>query len=209
LYFFSSLDIKQEDSVVHHQYFQDQFEQILRRFDQMDHQFINISQKLDDIYEYLSSDRLINAIQRKFFVELPEPLCSRTYSSSTSKEMRRLFATFGLRFQIEYEALWLATYPQSIRPYFRPDRIQIDLFGFAHLQTNTNLPSITSPNLDPVDSYTSYTILRGKEKEFRANQIIIGEITTSCLDFEHITEESIVSSHVDILLFFFMCLFLI
>ncbi|CAF1562120.1 unnamed protein product, partial [Didymodactylos carnosus] len=66
-------DIKHEDSVVHRQYSQDQFEQILRRFDQMDYRFVNISQKLDDIYEYLSSDRIINAIQHKYFVELPEP----------------------------------------------------------------------------------------------------------------------------------------
>ncbi|CAF1329978.1 unnamed protein product, partial [Rotaria sordida] len=105
--------------------------------------------------------------------------------------MHRLFAAFGLRFRGEYEDLWLKTYPRSIRPCCRPDCIQIDLFGFAHLQTNTYIPSITSPNFDPVDSYTSYTILKEKEKEFRANQIIIGEITTSCLDFECTTPESI------------------
>ncbi len=69
--------------------------------------------------------------------------------------MRRLFAVFGLRFQMEYEDLWLKTYPRSIRPCFRPDCIQIDLFGFAHLQTSTSLSSITSPNLDPFDSYNS------------------------------------------------------
>ncbi|CAF3849714.1 unnamed protein product [Rotaria sordida] len=187
-------DIKHEDSVVHRQYSQDQFEQILRRFDQMDHKFVQMNQKLHDIYEYLSSDRIINVIQRKFFVELPEPLCSRTYSASTSNQMHRLFAAFGLQFQGEYEDLWLKTYPRSIRPCCRPDCIQIDLFGFAHLQTNTYIPSITSPNFDPVNSYTSYTILKEKEKEFRANQIIIGEITTSCLDFECTTPESIVET---------------
>ncbi|CAF4711894.1 unnamed protein product [Rotaria sp. Silwood2] len=157
----------------------------------MDHNFVQMNQKLDNIYEYLSSDRIINVIQRKFFVELPEPLCSRTYSASTSNQMHRLFAAFGLRFQREYEDLWLQTYPRAIRPCCRPDYIQIDLFGFAHLQTNTYIPSITSPNFDSVDSYTSYTILKEKEKEFCANQIIIGEVTTSCLDFEYTTQESI------------------
>jgi hypothetical protein len=44
--------------------------------------------------------------------------------------------------------------------------VQIDLFGFSHLQTNTYLPCVVSLNLDPVDSYTSYIILKQKEKNY-------------------------------------------
>ena len=121
------------------------------RFDRIDRRFVELSQKSDTIYEYLSSDRIINAIQRKFFVEILEPLCSRTYSACASKEMRRLFAAFGLKFQKEYEHLWSETYLRSIRPCYRSDCIQIDLFGFAHLRTNRSIPYVSSPNLDPVD----------------------------------------------------------
>ncbi|CAF4280139.1 unnamed protein product [Rotaria sp. Silwood2] len=177
-------DIQYEDPVVHCQNSQDQFEQILRQFHKINH-------KLDDIYEYLSSDRIINIIQRKFFIELPEPLSSRTYSASTSNEMHNLFAIFGLQFEHDYKRLWSETFPKLIRPCFRPGSIQIDLFGFAHLRTNPSIPSITSPNIDPIDSYNSYRVLKKKTKEFCANQILIGEVTTSCLDFKDCNQESI------------------
>ncbi|CAF4324092.1 unnamed protein product [Rotaria sp. Silwood2] len=179
-------DIQYEDPVVHCQNSQDQFEQILRQFHKINH-------KLDDIYEYLSSDRIINIIQRKFFIELPEPLSSRTYSASTSNEMHNLFAIFGLQFEHDYKRLWSETFPKLIRPCFRPGSIQIDLFGFAHLRTNPSIPSITSPNIDPIDSYNSYTVLKKKTKEFCANQILIGEVTTSCLDFKDCNQESILN----------------
>ncbi|CAF4379317.1 unnamed protein product [Rotaria socialis] len=175
-----------------------QFDQINRKVDQIDKKFVNILHKVDDIYEYLSSDRVINAIQHKFFVEVPEPLCSRTYSACTSEAMRRLFAAFGLEFEKGYRDLWVITYPASIRPRLRPKSIEIDLFGFAHVETNASLPSITSPNLDPVDSYSSFTKLEAKAKEFRANQILLSEITTSCLDFENSTKKPKVSLPADI-----------
>ena len=152
-----------------------------------------MSFKLDDIYEQLSVDRFINAIQRKFFIEIPEPLCGRKFSAFTSVKARGLFSAFGSRFVREYEHLWANVYPPSFRPSFRPDEIEVDLFGFAHLQSNISLPSIVSPNLNPADSYASYTQLKNKEKQFNANLILVGEITTSYLDFEWTSSETMVS----------------
>ncbi|CAF4152812.1 unnamed protein product [Rotaria sp. Silwood2] len=129
----------------------------------------------------------------QFKEELPEPLSSRTYSASTSNEMHNLFAIFGLQFEHDYKRLWSETFPKLIRPCFRPGSIQIDLFGFAHLRTNPSIPSIISPNIDPIDSYNSYTVLKKKTKEFCANQILIGEVTTSCLDFKDCNQESILN----------------
>ncbi|CAF1214635.1 unnamed protein product [Rotaria sp. Silwood1] len=75
-------DIQYEDPVVHCQNSQDQFEQILRQFHKINH-------KLDDIYEYLSSDRIINIIQRHSGRSLlhAELNGSTTLSSTTASNL--------------------------------------------------------------------------------------------------------------------------
>lgn len=80
--------------------------------------------------------------------------------------MRRLFAMFAFQFEKEYETLWSSMYLRAIRLSFKSKSIHIDIFGFGHLQRNANLPSINSPNINPVDSYNSYTKLTRKAQEF-------------------------------------------
>ncbi|CAF3738119.1 unnamed protein product [Rotaria socialis] len=63
----------------------------------------------------------------------------------------------------------------------RPQEIQFDVLGFAFEAATTERPFINSPSIMPIHSTSSHTTI----KEFMANTIICGEVTTSNLTFDN------------------------
>jgi hypothetical protein len=65
-------------------------------------------------------------------------------------------------------------------PSLRPEEIQVDLLGFAYEETSHKLPLFKSPNLQAVEAGSSYSFVH----PLQANTIIVGEVTTSILDYD-------------------------
>ncbi len=61
------------------------------------------------------------------------------------------------------------------------EQIEVDLFGFAYEKPIQKRPLFNSPKMEPLQVNSSYSFI----EPFKHNTIMIGEVTTSMIDFEH------------------------
>jgi hypothetical protein len=79
-----------------------------------------------------------------------------------------------------YSHLWTNTY-EGFGVSLRPEQIEVDLLGFAYEKTSQKRPIFNSPMMEPIQANSSYSFI----KPFKANTIMIGEVTTSIIDFDN------------------------
>ncbi|CAF2457283.1 unnamed protein product [Rotaria sp. Silwood2] len=79
-----------------------------------------------------------------------------------------------------YSHLWTNNY-KEMGVSLRPEQLEVDLLGFAYEKTNQQKPIFNSPKMESLQANSSYSFV----KPFKVNTIIIGEVTTSIIDFNH------------------------
>ncbi|CAF5114508.1 unnamed protein product, partial [Rotaria sp. Silwood1] len=122
----------------------------------------------NDIFRYLDSPTTILTNDNNTKIST-----TTTNNNEVSNELKFMF--IGLIDQLKN-----AKY-HPILVSLQPQQIQFDILGFAFEATPTARPTIQSPNIMPVNSTSSHTNI----KEFIANTIICGEVTTSNLTFNN------------------------
>ncbi|CAF1577643.1 unnamed protein product [Rotaria magnacalcarata] len=144
-----------------------------KRFDQL-------AQKMDDIYERGAVSTIMNRLQVDHVLNIPYLPSNRTFSAHYSKQSNIVFDNFGKYLHKTYSHIWTKQY-KPVLVSLQPQEIQIDVLGFAFEAATTERPFINSPNIMPIHSTSSHTTI----KEFMANTIICGEVTTSNLTFDN------------------------
>ncbi|CAF1495329.1 unnamed protein product [Rotaria sp. Silwood1] len=144
-----------------------------RRFDQL-------SQKVDNLYERGTASSILFHLNTHHYLDAPLSPTSQLFDSHFSKKTRLLFGFFAQEMHKRYSHLWTNNYKQ-MGVSLRPEQIEVDLLGFAYEKTNQKKPIFNSPNMESLQANSSYSFI----KPFKANTIIIGEVTTSIIDFNH------------------------
>ncbi|CAF3317306.1 unnamed protein product [Rotaria socialis] len=144
-----------------------------KRFDQL-------AQKMDDIYERGAVSTIMNRLQVDHVLNTPYLPSNRTFSAHYSKQSNIVFDNFGKYLHKTYSHIWTKQYT-PVLVSLRPQEIQFDVLGFAFEAATTERPFINSPNIMPIHSTSSHTTI----KEFMANTIICGEVTTSNFTFDN------------------------
>lgn len=154
-----------------------------------------LSQKVDNLYERGSASTIMTHFSVHHNPETPYAPTNRVFDSRYSTETRRLFAYFAQTMQKKYGHLWSDGY-ETLGVSLRPQQLEIDLLGFAYERNIPNRPIFRSPKAETLQANSSYSFL----KPFKANAILIGEVTTAIMDFDNAhfieLEKVLILSHV-------------
>ena len=139
-----------------------------------------LSQKVDNLYERGSASTIMTHLSVHHYLDAPFPPTSRVFDARHSNETKRLFAYFAQVMQKNYGHLWIDGY-QALGVSLRPEQLEVDLLGFAYEKNNQNRPIFRSLKMEPLQANSSYSFI----EPFKANVILIGEVTTAIMDFNH------------------------
>lgn len=145
-----------------------------------DRKFDQLSQKVDNLYERGAASSVMFHFNIHHSLAAPFSPTSRLFDSHFSKKTQLLFGYFAQEMCQRYSHLWTNPYKQ-MGVSLRPQQIEVDLLGFAYEKTNQKKPIFNSPTMEPLQSNSSYSFTQ----PFEANTIIIGEVTTAIIDFDH------------------------
>ncbi|CAF1130601.1 unnamed protein product [Rotaria sordida] len=169
-----------------------------KRFDQLDTQIKNVeqrienvnekvnkkidklSQKIDNIYETNAIQVILNRLRADHNLDVPYMPTNRIFSENYSTYTKSLFNRFQNYAKQHYQHLWTKIH-KDISISTQPEQMEFDILGFSFEHSSKERTLIGSPNLQPVLAPSSYSYL----KPFRANTVIIAEVTTSFLTFHN------------------------
>ncbi|CAF4531023.1 unnamed protein product [Rotaria socialis] len=156
---------------------QDKIGRLESKFDQ---KFDRLSQKVDNLYERGAASSILFHFNTHHYLDAPFSPTSRLFDSHFSEKSKVSFGFFAQEIHKRYSHLWTNIYEQ-MDVSLRPKQIEVDVLGFAYEKTSKKKPIFTSPKMEPLQANSSYSFL----KPFKANTIMIGEVTTSIIDFDH------------------------
>ncbi|CAF3328146.1 unnamed protein product [Rotaria socialis] len=136
---------------------QDKIGRLESKFDQ---KFDRLSQKVDNLYERGAASSILFHFNTHHYLDAPFSPTSRLFDSHFSEKSKVSFGFFAQEIHKRYSHLWTNIYEQ-MDVSLRPKQIEVDM--------------------EPLQANSSYSFL----KPFKANTIMIGEVTTSIIDFDH------------------------